>query len=59
VKNNSIFGGFATDQPSSGQSKGVNAEDAIIKSVTSKVISSFDLPFLQNRHRYRPEDMVR
>jgi len=31
VYNNTIIGGFSTDQPSSGQVDGANSEDVVIK----------------------------
>jgi hypothetical protein len=46
VRNNTIYGGFATGQPTPGESKGINPEDAIIKLVASKLLFSLNLPIL-------------
>ena len=41
VRNNSIYGGFATDTPEPGEVKGVNGEDALIKFVLSHLHLAF------------------
>jgi hypothetical protein len=59
VRNNTIFGGFATDSKSASQKDGENVDDVIVKFVISlnkRVIISHSAA--QNRHRHWTPNLV-
>ena len=64
VRDNTIYGGFASSDPDSPtETKGQNNEDAIIKSVAKRVSILFlcllNLPLLQDRYCDWTSDLVR